>query len=332
MKDKISNNIYAALDLGTNNCRLLIAKPAKFGQFHVVDSFSRVVRLGEGLASTGKISLDAMNRAIEALHICSEKMKVSHVKKMRLIATEACRIAKNGSDFIGRVMRETGLELEIIDRKTEAKLAVSGCSSLIGQDARSVVLFDIGGGSSEIAVLNIENDRSQCLANHITHWISLPVGVVSLSERYGGHDISIQIFNRMVEEVEDFLSCFECPFPKFSLNSNNFYLIGTSGTLTILASLNLGLLRYDRRKVDGLWLLNSEISSVQKKLLSWEFERLVANPCIGAERADLVLAGCAILEAIRRRWPSKRMRVADRGLREGLLIDMMISDGINIRY
>ena len=323
-----SDDLYAALDLGTNNCRLLIAQPTRPGQFRVVDAFSRIVRLGEGLGTSGRLSDAAMERAVEALRVCSVKLKSRAIRRARLIATEACRAAENGEDFLSRVTEETGLRLEIINRETEARLAVSGCSSLVGRDARSVVLFDIGGGSSEIAVLKIGENRSPRLANHITHWTSLPVGVVTLSERHGGRDVSPVVFEAMVTEVEGMLGRFDCP-PLDTLSAtDDFYLIGTSGTVTTLAGVHLDLPRYDRRRVDGLWLSNAEVSEMQARLLSWDFAGRASNPCIGPDRADLVLAGCAILEAIRRRWPSKRMRVADRGLREGVLTDMMADDGV----
>ncbi|WP_338110339.1 Ppx/GppA phosphatase family protein [Rhizobium quercicola] len=320
--------LYAALDLGTNNCRLLIAQPTRPGQFRVVDGFSRIVRLGEGLAASGRLSEDAMNRSVEALKICAAKLGHRNIRRSRLIATEAARAAENGVVFMERVSAETGLELEIIDRETEARLAVSGCASLVGREARSVVLFDIGGGSSEIAVLHIGDNRSSRLANHITHWTSLPVGVVTLSERHGGRDVTPESFEGMIREVSGMLDRFDCPAIEAVRAADDFHLIGTSGTVTTLAGVHLDLPRYDRRRVDGLWLSDDEVSAMQARLLSWDFAARAANPCIGPDRADLVLAGCAILEAIRRRWPSTRMRVADRGLREGLLTDMMADDGV----
>ncbi|MDX0958856.1 Ppx/GppA phosphatase family protein [Sinorhizobium medicae] len=322
--------LYAALDLGTNNCRLLIAQPTRPGQFRVVDAFSRIVRLGEGLGASGRLSDDAMERSVEALKVCAAKLGARSIRRHRLIATEAARAAANGEAFMRRVAEETGLDLEIIDRETEARLAVSGCSSLVDRETKSVVLFDIGGGSSEIAVIRIGENRSSRLANHITHWTSLPVGVVTLSERHGGEHVTPQSFEVMVREVEAMLAGFECPSVDVLASgsySDGFHLIGTSGTVTTLAGVHLDLPRYDRRRVDGLWLSDDEVSAMQARLLSWDFAARAANPCIGPDRADLVLAGCAILEAIRRRWPSTRMRVADRGLREGLLTDMMADDG-----
>lgn len=329
--DEHSTEFYAALDLGTNNCRLLIAQPTRPGQFRVVDAFSRIVRLGEGLAASGRLSNDAMDRAVEALKVCATKLNNVELRGKRLIATEACRAAVNGEEFLARVKLETGLDLEIINRETEARLAVSGCSSLVGRETRSVVLFDIGGGSSEIAVIRIQDHRSSRLANHISHWTSLPVGVVTLSERHGGRDVTPAVFEAMIAEVSSMLAKFDCPpIASFgqSPKDEDFHLIGTSGTVTTLAGVHLDLPRYDRRRVDGLWLSDDEVSAMQAKLLSWDYQSRAANACIGPDRADLVLAGCAILEAIRRRWPSSRMRVADRGLREGLLTDMMADDGV----
>jgi exopolyphosphatase/guanosine-5'-triphosphate,3'-diphosphate pyrophosphatase len=320
--------LYAALDLGTNNCRLLIAQPTRPGQFRVVDAFSRIVRLGEGLAASGRLSDEAMDRSVEALKVCAAKLKNRNIRRARLIATEACRAAVNGEAFLERVRQETGLDLEIINRETEARLAVSGCSSLVGREAKSVVLFDIGGGSSEIAVIRIGDNRSSRLANHITHWTSLPVGVVTLSERHGGRDVTPESFAGMVSEVETMLAGFDCPGDVVRVAPEDFHLIGTSGTVTTLAGVHLDLPRYDRRRVDGVWLSDDEVTAMQARLLSWDFSARAANPCIGPDRADLVLAGCAILEAIRKRWPSRRMRVADRGLREGLLTDMMADDGV----
>lgn len=324
-----ADDLYAALDLGTNNCRLLIAQPTRPGQFRVVDAFSRIVRLGEGLDATGRLSDDAMERAVEALKICAGKLKNRPVRIQRLIATEACRQAENGAAFLERVEAETGLKLEIVTRETEARLAVAGCSSLVGRDTDGLVLFDIGGGSSEIAMIDLTESRTNRLADHIKAWTSLPVGVVTLSERHGGCLVTPEVFAAMVEEVDAMLAGFNPPaLPAFSgLGDRRIHLLGTSGTVTTLAGLHLDLPRYDRRKVDGLWLSNGEVDRMLDRLLSWDFEARAANPCIGADRADLVLAGCAILQSIRKRWPSERMRVADRGLREGLLNEMMASDG-----
>jgi exopolyphosphatase/guanosine-5'-triphosphate,3'-diphosphate pyrophosphatase len=320
--------VFAALDLGTNNCRLLVAIPSRNGQFRVIDAFSRIVRLGEGLSSTGRLSGPAMDRAVEALKICGDKLRSRKIARSRLIATEACRSAENGAEFLERVEREAGLKLEIIDRRTEARLAVSGCGSLVERDTQGVVLFDIGGGSSEIALIDLTKRRSARLANHIVSWTSLPVGVVSLAERFGGKTVTREVFAAMIDDVATRLDAFE---GRHRLNhvlaTPKFHLLGTSGTMTTLAGVHLDLERYDRRRVDGLWMDSCSVDLMVEKLLGWDFQQRVANPCIGADRADLVLAGCAILEAIRAVWPANRLRVADRGLREGILSELMADDG-----
>ena len=320
---------FAALDLGTNNCRLLVAVPGRPGQFRVIDAFSRIVRLGEGLTSSGRLSDAAMNRAVEALKVCGDKLRGRSVKRSRLIATEACRSAVNGAEFLTRVEREAGLKLEIIDRRTEARLAVSGCGSLVERDTDGVVLFDIGGGSSEIALIDLSRQRTPRLASHIVSWTSLPLGVVSLAERFGGKVVSGEVFEAMVADVRRHLEAFA---GRDRLNhvsrTPRFHLLGTSGTVTTLAGIHLNLDRYDRRKVDGLWMTSDEVDRMMARLLGWDFQARVANPCIGADRADLVLAGCAILQAIREVWPSERLRVADRGLREGILTELMAEDGV----
>jgi exopolyphosphatase/guanosine-5'-triphosphate,3'-diphosphate pyrophosphatase len=271
-----------------------------------------------------------MDRAVEALKICGDKLRSRNVRRARLIATEACRSAENGSEFIDRVEKEAGLKLEIIDRQTEARLAVSGCGSLVERDTQGVVLFDIGGGSSEIALIDLSKGRrSQHLANHIVSWTSLPVGVVSLAERFGGRTVTRDSFAAMVDDVATRLSAFEGRNRlNHVLQSPRFHLLGTSGTVTTLAGVHLDLPRYDRRRVDGLWMDRTNVDRMVEKLLGWDFQSRVANPCIGPDRADLVLAGCAILEAIRAVWPSQRLRVADRGLREGILSELMADEGV----
>lgn len=320
---------FAALDLGTNNCRLLVAVPGRPGQFRVIDAFSRIVRLGEGLTATGRLGDAAMDRAVEALKVCGDKLRGRSVKRSRLIATEACRSAANGTEFLARVEREAGLKLEIIDRRTEARLAVSGCGSLVERDTDGVVLFDIGGGSSEIALIDLSRQRTPRLASHIVSWTSLPLGVVSLAERFGGKIVSSDVFEAMVADVRSHLENFVGRGRLDHVSRTpRFHLLGTSGTVTTLAGIHLNLERYDRRKVDGLWMTSDEVDRMMARLLSWDFQARVANPCIGADRADLVLAGCAILQAIREVWPSERLRVADRGLREGILTELMAEDGV----
>jgi exopolyphosphatase/guanosine-5'-triphosphate,3'-diphosphate pyrophosphatase len=330
------HSVYGALDLGTNNCRLLIAKPSRRG-FLVIDAFSRIIRLGEGVLSSGRLSDAAMTRTIEALKVCADKMHRRQVTRSRLIATEACRIACNRAEFIERVARETGLNIEIVTQETEAKLAVSGCASLIDRNCDWTLVFDIGGGSSELIWLNLAgrerswrrnlHDRID-VQNCITAWTSLPIGVVNLAERHGGREVTTAGYEAMVAEVMQSIKAFEAKH-RFGarIAVSRAHFLGTSGTVTTISGIHLKLPFYERSRVDGCWLNASDVRAVSKNLLSMSYAQRVAQPCIGHERADLVLAGCAILEALLRTWPCQRLRVADRGLREGILATLMAEDG-----
>jgi exopolyphosphatase / guanosine-5'-triphosphate,3'-diphosphate pyrophosphatase len=317
-----ATGVYAALDLGTNNCRLLIACPAG-DSFRVVDSFSRIIRLGEGISATGCISDAAIERAIGALSICRDKIQSKKAKRLRLIATEACRAASNADGFRDRVAAETGIQLEVIDRETEAALAVIGCSPLLDPKGRGAILFDIGGGSTELVRIERDPDEEDS-APRIKAWMSIPLGVVTLAEHFGGKDVTAQSYARMVEEVAQHVVPFAA---EHGADLADMHLLGTSGTVTTLAGVHLNLARYDRRRIDGVWLSDADITAVIARLLGMSYQERAGNNCISIERADLVLAGCAILDAIRDAFPLPRLRVADRGLREGMLVEMMREDG-----
>jgi exopolyphosphatase/guanosine-5'-triphosphate,3'-diphosphate pyrophosphatase len=316
------SGVYAALDLGTNNCRLLIACPTGDG-FRVIDSFSRIIRLGEGISATGRISDAAIGRAIAALSICRDKMHSKNAQRLRLIATEACRAASNADSFRDQVASETGISLEVIDRETEATLAVIGCSPLLDPQGRGAILFDIGGGSSELVRIERDPDQQNAVPR-IKAWMSIPLGVVTLAEHFGGKNVTTESYARMVEEVAKHVA----PFAKENGGDlTGFHLLGTSGTVTTLAGVHLSLARYDRRRIDGVWMNTAELTATIARLLGMSYQERASNNCIGVERADLVLAGCAILDAIRNAFPLPRLRVADRGLREGMLVEMMRQDG-----
>jgi len=328
--------IYGALDLGTNNCRLLIAKPSRRG-FLVIDAFSRIIRLGEGVVKSGRLSEAAMSRTIEALKVCAEKMRRRAVTRSRLIATEACRIAANSGEFIERARREAGLSIEIVTQETEAKLAVSGCASLIDRNCDFTLVFDIGGGSSELIWLDLArlgrpwrrtlHDRLDVQAC-IAAWTSLPIGVVNLAERHGGREVTPESYEAMVQDVMAGIAAFEKTH-RFGerIAKARAHFLGTSGTVTTISGIHLKLPVYERARVDGCWLSARDVRKVSNDLIAMTYAERVAQPCIGHERADLVLAGCAILEALLRIWPCQRLRVADRGLREGILATLMAEDG-----
>jgi exopolyphosphatase/guanosine-5'-triphosphate,3'-diphosphate pyrophosphatase len=336
MQKRGTPTIYGALDLGTNNCRLLVARPSRRG-FQVIDAFSRIIRLGEGVSQTGRLSDAAIERTLEALKVCSDKLARRDVRRSRLIATEACRIASNGEDFVHRVQRETGLKLEVVSRETEARLAVAGCASLLDSDCDHALVFDIGGGSTELIWVDLRkldhspkrhrrSNRAR-LQNAIVSWISMPVGVVTMAERFGGMAVDEAVFEAMVSDVIGKLTPFKNGLgPLGGHILDRMHLLGTSGTVTTIAGIHLKLACYVRSRVDGVWLDEGEIRRVSRTLLSLSYQERSLQPCIGPDRADLVLGGCAILEGIMRLWPCQRLRVADRGLREGILMSLMSED------
>src|ERR1700733_11458968 len=251
----VGTGVYAALDLGTNNCRLLIACPTGDG-FRVVDSFSRIIRLGEGISATGCISDAAIERAIVALSICRDKIQSRKARRLRLIATEACRAAANAAGFRDRVAAETGIHLEVIDRETEAALAVLGCSPLLDQDGRGAILFDIGGGSTELVRIGRDSGGPDA-ASRTKAWISMPLGVVTLAEQFGGKDVTPQSYAAMVQEVAQHVAPFAA---EHGGNLTDMHLLGTSGTVTTLAGIHLNLVRYDRRRIDGVWMSDADVT------------------------------------------------------------------------
>jgi exopolyphosphatase/guanosine-5'-triphosphate,3'-diphosphate pyrophosphatase len=322
-----ASKLYAALDLGTNNCRLLIAERAPSGGLRVVDSFSQIVRLGEGLARTGQLSEKAMDRAIEALRRCHDKVKRHQPVDARYIATQACRAATNGRAFLNQVNRTLGLRMETISPKEEAKYALLGSLDLVDPAHDFALVIDIGGGSTELCWIDaktaVERGIEGCsIRPPILGWASFPVGVVTLAESF--EDQAEGWYARMVEHVRQLLLANDAASrfgPLFQAGRGQ--LIGNSGTVTSLAGVHLRLERYLRSAVDGVWLSRDGAADARKRLHDATPEERAAEPCIGPERADLVLSGCAILDAVWSVWPAERLRVGDRGLREGILLSMM---------
>jgi exopolyphosphatase/guanosine-5'-triphosphate,3'-diphosphate pyrophosphatase len=327
----LARQAYAAIDLGTNNCRLLIARPAG-ENFTVIDAFSRVVRLGEGLSQTGSLSREAMDRALGALHVCADKLRRRGVHLARSVATEACRRAANGAEFIERVHAETGIRLDIISAQEEARLAVLGCHILLERGEGPAMIFDIGGGSTELVL--VETDAR---VPRIVDWQSVPWGVVSLTESCGGGagesdddaGALAGAYARMRRQVAASFADFARRIGPHKVGS--LRLLGTSGTVTTLASLHLELAQYDRRAVDGLIVPAEAMRTISARLSAMSLDERRQLPCIGRERAELVVAGCAILETILDLWPADRLGVADRGIREGILRGLMAAGDVAAR-
>lgn len=311
--------VFAALDLGTNNCRLLVARPT-LGGYRVIDAFSRIVRLGEGVNRTERLSDPAMARALSALRICGAKIRRRGVTAVRAVGTEACRRALNCGEFVDAVERETGIAIEIITSQEEGRLALVGCAPLLDPAYPFALIFDIGGGSTELMWLAMERGGRP----RILDQVSVRCGVIGLTEQYGGDRIDRDTYRRMLDEVSDAIEPFEMRNDiRSRMEAGQVQLLGTSGTVTTLAGIHLGLSRYDRRLVDGSFLRVEHARTVIRRLLALDFCGRAAHPCIGTERADLVIGGCAVLEAICDCWPTERLRIADRGLREGILVELM---------
>ncbi len=311
--------VYAALDLGTNNCRMLVASPVGSG-FRIVDAFSRPTRLGEGLAQTGVLSIDAMERTVEALQICVGRMTRAKVTKARYITTEACRRAVNCDQFLGMVNERVGIQLEIISSQEEAQLALAGCTPLLSYHRPHALVFDIGGGSTELIWVRRHGNAPPIVEG----FLSLPFGVVTLTEDASYSFDTPKNYDATVEKIVEMLHPFEHRHKiRRHIQVNRAQMLGTSGTVTTLGGIILDLPRYDRSRVDGMILEFDTILTACKTLVSVNHSQRAAHPCIGEERAGLILAGCAILQAICRTWPVGRLRVADRGVREGILLNMI---------
>ena len=338
------SELYAALDLGTNSCRMLIAQPKGSG-FHVVDSFSKSVQLGLGLERSGTLSRSSMGRTTQALRICHQKLKKHRVRRMRLVATEACRRAKNAQSFLDRVHRETGLRLEIIEPEEEARLAVISCAPLVSTKTEQLLVVDIGGGSTELVWIDLASvpkaDRPRAImrlhrgfepregpfpAAKVVDWISVPLGVATLRDQFSDVEDDSARFALMSWFFEENLNDF-APYRDLQAH-DRFQIVGTSGTVTTVAASHLGLRRYDRTKVDGLRMTSTQIDKVIRSYLDLGPTGRRADPRIGQDRHALIMSGSAILQALMRLWPTDRLSVADRGLREGLLYAQMSADGV----
>lgn len=327
-----AEDIYAAIDLGTNNCRLLIAQPHthKNQSYHglkVLDSFSRIVRLGEGVAETGQLSEDAIERTLAALAQCAKKLEKYPVKHARFVATEACRRARNSREFLKKVRADTGLKIDVISGEEEATLAFKGCASLLKTAPPHALTFDIGGGSTEFMWVEVGEapvPTPPLLPHTVRDWFSLPHGVMNLSEKFGGSAFAEVYFEEMVDYLVQHLALFDSRNQITRVaQDNQIQLLSTSGTVTTLAAIYLGLPRYERAKIDGITLGTDKLSQAIKGILDMRASERFHHPCIGSDRSDFIISGCAIFEAIRKLWPIRDITIADRGVREGIIMSLM---------
>lgn len=321
---------YAAIDLGTNNCRLLVARASATG-FDVVDAFSRPVRLGEGIGDRETLCEQAIGRTLDALEVCATKIQRAGVTRSRHIATEACRRAANGADFLSVVGERVGLKLEIISAAEEARLALASCQSLVDPACPYALLVDIGGGSTEVVwvMVRARPDLPCGLELGIIDMVSIPWGVVTLTEALlcaqpRERPLGDGVYDGMIDLIQGALRPFCASNGVYKrAGAGEVQMIGASGTVTTMAAHHLGLRRYNRAAVDGASLARDTVLRIGAELSRLSVCELTQVPCIGTDRADLALAGGAIFEAICRMWPVGSIRVADRGLREGVLVDLM---------
>lgn len=317
---------HAVIDLGTNNCRMLIADslvsayrgpsrlPHSAQRFHIVDSFSKVVRLGEGLARSNQLSEAAMQRTLAALTTCAARIRAQGVSQVRAVATEACRRASNGAQFVAEVQRVTGLTLDIISSEEEARLGLDACAPLLSSRFQHALVYDIGGGSTEVSFLQVPARGSYRLISTA----SLPYGVVTLAEDPNAHyeDI-VRSVGARIRKLAFFAQV------GAALSAGQVQFVGMSTTVTTLAALSKGLKRYNRNLIDGSRLKVSEMQQQIYRLRDIALRKDPMPSTIGRGRTDLVLPGCAVLEGIVSAWSFRATDVADRGLREGLLATLL---------
>lgn len=313
------NEVFAAIDLGTNSCRLLVGKYD--GHLRIIDSYSKVVRLGENIQLNNELSQEAIERTLKALQICMEKVLGNRVTHLRAVTTEACRRASNSYDLLNRAKSELNLELEVITSHEEANLAISGCANMFQRNIPYVIAFDIGGGSTEVMWVKLKEGTPNF---EVIDLISLPFGVVTLSDQFGSFATSPQIYTQIREKVAHDLDAFAARnnIQRF-MEKKQVQMVGTSGTVTTLAAIHLKLQRYDRYMIDGIYLRMENIREITQYVLNMPVKQRNLHPSIGVGRSDLVITGSAILEGICDTFEVPYIRVADRGVREGILMGLI---------
>ena len=320
---------YAAIDLGTNSCRLVIATPTP-SSFRIVETFSKITRLGEGIINNNELSHTAIRRTVNALRVCAGVLEeYQPIVKARYVATAACRRAKNCRYFMDLVKKETGLNIEIISPQEESRLAVVGCVPLLNRNIKRALVFDIGGGSTEVSLARMSNSGRTIIEG----FVSLPYGVVTVSEAFPEHDMTDLAYNTIIDRTHKILAEFEEKYHiSEDIKNQRIQVLGTSGTVTVLGAIHLNLSRYNRSAVDGLALSAQDVDKTISKIKRMGDEGRKKHACIGMQKADLTIAGCAIIEGLMSFWNISEITIADRGIREGILLDLMHSDRKDKKY
>lgn len=323
VKSTLKRGNYAAIDLGTNSCRLVIATPTP-SSFHIVETFSRITRLGEGIINNNELSHAAIRRTINTLKVCSGVLEeYAPIVRARYVATAACRRAKNCKYFLELVKKETNLDIEIISSHEEARLAVVGCVPLLNRHIKRALVFDIGGGSTEVSLARMTASGKTLIEGYV----SLPYGVVTVSEAFPNHEMTDLAYDTIIERTHKILNEFENKYHiSQAIANQEIQVLGTSGTVTVLGAVFLNLSYYNRSVVDGLAMSRQDAMRTINKIRRIGDEGRKKHACIGASKADLTLAGCAIIEGLLSFWDISEITIADRGIREGILLDMMHKD------
>ncbi|MES0370726.1 MAG: Ppx/GppA phosphatase family protein [Mariprofundaceae bacterium] len=316
------SNIHASIDVGSNTLRLLIARPvpnspntATAQAWEIIDYRHLITRLGEGLHESGRLSDAAMERTLQALQLFKSVIDHHQVasEQLRATATAAVREAKNGTLFQQQAEKKTGIHLSIIDGEEEAKLSLLGASSVLHEETSSdMLLFDIGGGSTEF----VRSKNSSAIDA-----ISCKLGVVRLVEAHLHSDPpSTEDYLTMKKAAHDHLEMVAEHWRKIS-GSAPKSLVGTAGTVTTLAAVQMNLVPYDPEQVNNHQISHENFISLRNHLLNLNHEQRQNIPAIEPGRADLIIAGLAIIEAIMEKWGYKSLITVDAGLLEGNWLD-----------
>jgi exopolyphosphatase/guanosine-5'-triphosphate,3'-diphosphate pyrophosphatase len=296
----------AAIDLGTNTARLLIADRHPDGRFEQVSLMRAIVRLGGGFCRQQGLADDAMQRALVCLRRFSHEIARLGVQTVRAVATSAVRDAANGAAFVARVERETGIRLRVIDGLLEGSITLQGVLAGLDQYPDNLLLFDVGGGSTEYTLASGSVPR-------FVH--SLPLGVVRLTEGKGEPYAMAEKINRELDALEAHLAQ-----AQLRVDPAATLLVGTAGTATTLAALSLKMVEYDYRKVNNLVLDKNEIQRIYDQLLPLSPLERLQLPGLEPGREDLIIAGALITLLTLQRFHFDRMKVSDYSLLEGLVV------------